>query len=163
MSEVIHLAALVDSCGARAPQSASAIRTDVVNILFTTIDETFVAVRVAAALGDVMAAPLTLIHFRTVQYPLSLDAPAGVSPVETAAFVDRLRSQGIDMRVRVYLCRDADRALPLALRPHSLIVIGGRRRSWWPTPAERLQRRLERAGHFVVFVDSSEHEESFDA
>ena len=103
------------------------IRTDAVNVLFTTVDETFAAVRVAAAIGGVMSAPLTLLDLRAVPYPLSVDAPVGPSPIETGGFVDRVQAEGISLRVRVYVCRDRDRALPMALRPHSLIVIGGRR------------------------------------
>ncbi len=135
-------------------RNAPAVRTDAVYIVFTTIDETLAAVRIADALGIAMGVPLTLIHFRVVPYPLSVDAPAGVSPVETHAFAQRIREEGIDLRVRVYLCRNEARAMPMAFRGHAFIVIGGRR-SWWRTPAERWRRRLEAAGHFVVFVDMS--------
>ena len=135
-----------------------AVRTESVNVLFTKPDETLEAVRVASAIGRAMAVPLTVTHLRAVPYPLTLDAPAGLSPAETEAFVERVRAEGIDVRVRVYLCRNADRMLPMAFKEHSVIVIGGRR-SWWPTWSERMRRRLEAAGHFVLFVDVPEHQE----
>ena len=96
---------------AAAPQKPStpnldpsdpSIRTDAVYVVFTSIDETLAAVRVAHDFASAMDVPLTLIHFRTVPYPLAVDAPSGVSPVETDAFAERLRAEGIDIRVHVY-------------------------------------------------------------
>jgi hypothetical protein len=143
-------------------RSVPAVGTEGISVLFTDVDGTMEAIRVASALGKAMAAPLTLVHVRAVPYPLSLDAPAGMSPVETDEFVRRVRSEGIDVRVRVYLCRNEEQAMLTAFGRHSLIVIGGRR-SWWPTASERLRRRLEAAGHFVVFVEAFEQKEPFHA
>jgi hypothetical protein len=154
MSKIIQLAGPIDQRSARPGETCSPrIQTDSVHIVFTTIEDTLAAVRVAAELGKSMAVPLTLIHFRAVPYPLSVDAPAGLSPVETDAFTERLRAEGIEVRVRVYVCRHERHVIPFAFKPHCLIVIGGRR-GWWPTAAERWRRRLETAGHFVVFVDA---------
>ena len=75
------------------------------------------------------------------------------------AFIERLQAEGIDIRVRVYLCRDRRPAIPLAFKSHSLIVVAGRR-GWWPRQSQRLRRMLEAAGHFVVFVDTSGHKET---
>jgi hypothetical protein len=69
-------------------------------------------------------------------------------------FVDQVRWQGTAVAVRSYVCHDERQAIPFAFRPHSLIVIGARR-SWLPTRIERLRRALERAGHFVLFVDEA--------
>jgi hypothetical protein len=164
MNEVLQLAPPVrENPGAQLLRcDAPAIRTDAVYVIFTTIDETLAAVRVADILGRAMTVPLTLIHFRAVPYPLSVDAPAGLSPVETDAFVGQLETEGFEVRVRAYLCRDERRAIPMAFKRHSLIVIGGQRSSW-PTQSERWRRRLEAAGHFVVFVDTAEHKETTDA
>jgi hypothetical protein len=153
MSDLIQLVPARERTGVPAfERLVPVIRTDGVYVVFTTVEETLGAVRVAARLAQAMAAPLTVIHFRAVPYPLSIGAPAGVSPVETERFVGRLRAEGFDARVRVYLCRSERDAAAGAFKPHSLIVVAGRR-SWWPTPAERWRRRLEAAGHFVVFVE----------
>jgi acetyl esterase/lipase len=58
----------------------------------------------------------------------------------------------VETTVRLYLCRDQMETLAAVLEPHSLIVLGGRRR-WWPTQEERLARKLRRAGHEVVFTE----------
>ena|SRR5712692_7141480 len=135
-----------------------AFRTADLYVLFTSVDETLAAAEVASDLAKALTTRLTLIHFQAVPYPLATDAPSDRSPAEMETFVDALRATGVNVRVRVYLCRDPRRAIPSAFKHHSLIVIGGRR-SWWPTKSERWRRALEAAGHLVVFVDKSEHKE----
>jgi len=137
------------------------IRTDAVHVVFTSTDDTLAAVRVAGDFAKALGVPVSLVHFRTVPYALPVDAPAGLSPVETDAFIGRLRAEGFNIRVRVYLCRDRRRAIALAFEPHSLIVVAGRRR-WWPRQSERWRRMLEAAGHFVVSIDASENKEGED-
>jgi hypothetical protein len=135
------------------------VHTDSVSVLFTTEEATLAAACVAAPLAAAMAVPLTVIHFRTIPFPLFVDAAASLSSIDHDAFKERLQAQGVDARVRVYLCRNRDSVIPMAFRGHSLIVLGGRRR-WWPTAAERWRRRLEAAGHFVLFVDVRERRRS---
>jgi hypothetical protein len=164
MSQIIQLApAIAANRGTQVPEQRNpAIRTDTVNVVFTSIEDTIAAVRVAADFARSLGIPVTLIHVRTVSYTLPVDEPGGMSPVETDAFIERLRAEDVDIRVRVYLCRDQRPAIPLAFKPHSLIVVAGRR-GWWPTESERWRRMLEAAGHFVVFVDASEHKENAHA
>lgn len=123
-----------------------------VYVLFTEIEETLGAVRVGRRLADAIAGRVTVVHFRPVDFAAPIDSPSGRSPAETDAFRARLEAEGCDVDVRVCLCRDARRALPLVFEDHSLVVVGGRHR-WWPTPADRWRRTLEAAGHLVVFVD----------
>jgi hypothetical protein len=164
MRQIIQLAsAAVESPGGPIlDQSDPAIRTDAVYVVYTSIDDTLAAVRLAGGFAKGLDVPVTLIHFRAVPYALPLDAPCGISPVETDEFLERLRAEGLDISVRVDLCRDECHAIPLAFKPHSLIVIAGQRR-WWPTRTERWSRALEAAGHFVVFVDHAEHKERSNA
>jgi hypothetical protein len=148
---------------ARENDSAAAVHIGGISVLFTTADAAIEAVRVASPLSRAMGAPLTLVHFRAVPYPLALDAPVGTSPVETQEFMTRVRSEGGgDMRVRVYLCRREGEALASAFKHRSLIVMAGRH-SWWPTTSERLRRRLEAAGHVVIFVEALDNREPFRA
>ena len=138
------------------------VRTDAVHVVYTALDETMVAVRVADGLAKAMAVPVTLVHFRTVPYALSVDRPVGISPIATDAFLERVRAEGIELRARVYLCRHERSAIPMAFKRRSIVVIGGRHRRW-PTAEERLRHDLEAAGHYVMFVDTHEHEEAFSA
>jgi len=129
-----------------------AVHTETVYVLFTTMDETCAAVRIARPFADAMGAEVTVVHFRTVPFALPVEEPTGTS-VETGAFVERLRTDGMTVRFRVYVGRDERRAIPFAFKPHSVIVMGGQH-SWWPTRSERWRRALETAGHFVIFVDT---------
>jgi hypothetical protein len=158
MNQIIQLAsAAVATRRMPAPEQHNpAIRTDTVHVVFTSIDDTLAAVRVAGDFAKALGVPVTLIHVRTVCYALPVDAPCGMSPVETDAFIERLRAENLDVGVRVYVCRDERHAILLAFKPHSLIVVAGQR-GWWPTESARWRRMLEAAGHFVVFVDKSEH------
>jgi hypothetical protein len=138
-------------------QDAPLVRTDRVYVVYTSAEETLAAVHVAAGIAKSLGVPVSLIHFRTVPYALPLEEPNGVDPVERDAFTDRLREAGVDVRIRVYLCSSERQSLPLALKPHSLIVLAGRRRWWLGRPERRLRRMLEAAGYFVLFVDTSLH------
>jgi hypothetical protein len=166
MNQIIQLrsAAVEESRSGVIDRANPSVRTDAVYVVFTSIDDTLAAVRVASDLAKAMAVPLTVIHFRAVPYALSVDRPDGLSPVETDGFVNRLRAAGLDTRVRIYLCRSAHRAIPMAFKEHSLVVMAGRRRRWWwLSRSERWRRALEMAGHFVVFVDGAQHKERSDA
>ena len=140
------------------PIGQPAMRTDAVSVVYTTVEDTLEAACIGAALARAMGVPLRVVHFRKVPRQVPVDQPDGLSPIETTAFAARLREEGITARIRVYLCRDEAMTIPFAFSPNSIIVVGGRR-SWWPTRAERWRDALEGAGHFVVFVDPSEHTE----
>jgi hypothetical protein len=123
-----------------------------VYVVFTSIDETLRAVRVARGLARAMRSRVVLIHFRAVAFAAPLEQPGGLSPVETDAFRRRLEADGGDVTVRVCLCRDVLGAIRSMLREPSLVVIGGGRHLW-QTGSDRWRRVLEAQGHLVVRVD----------
>lgn len=137
---------------ARAPESG-AVQCAEVYVLFTTSDEALAALRVASDLARSLDGDVRLVDFRVVPVGAPVEAPTGRSPIETDGFLDRVRAEGIDVRVNVYVCRDARSAIPLVFKDHSLIVIGARHHLWL-TRAERWRRLLERRGHFVLFVNA---------
>jgi hypothetical protein len=164
VTEIIQLESFARARNIGRPQDhlSGDVATDAVYVVFTTVPGTLAAVRVAGVVSGAMGVPLRLIHFRTVPSPLPVDAPTGLSPIETAEFAAQLRSQGYDVSLHVYLCRDAREAITTSLRRGSLVAIGGSR-SWWPTEGGRWKRWLEAAGHFVLYVDSAEHGGNLDA
>ncbi len=142
---------------AAAPQDArSAVQRAEVYVLFTSFDETLAALRVARDLAESFDGTVRLVDFRVVPPGAPVEAPTGRSPIETEAFLDRVRAEGIDVRMNVYVCRDARGTIPVVFKDHSLILIGARHHPW-PTRAERWRRILERRGHFVLFVDGGRH------
>src|SRR5579884_494977 len=111
MTEVIQLSTAFEQPSAVTSRAEPVgVRTDAVYVVFTTPDDTVAAARVAASFAGAMSVPVTVVHFRSVPYPLSIDAPVGISPVETDSFVARLESEGVHVRIRVFLCRRAERA-----------------------------------------------------
>lgn len=131
-----------------------------VYVLFTTLEETLGAVRVARRLARATGTGVTVIHFRSIGFGAPLEHPAGLSPVETEGFKARLAAEGCDARVRVCLCRDARQAVRSVIDGSSLVVIGGRR-GWWPTFSKRWRRMLEEDGYVVVFVNGATDERQF--
>jgi hypothetical protein len=131
-----------------------AFQTNAVYVIFTGADDTIAALDAATAFAAPVGAAVTLLHFREVPYPQPLDAPAGISPVETETFVARVRAERLNVTTRVYLCRDARSAIAGVLNRPSLVFVG-QHRSWRRYPLHRLRAALQRVGHSVVVVNAS--------
>jgi hypothetical protein len=138
---------------------ASPVRTSEVNVIFTTTRGTLAAMRAAAALSRASGAAVRLIDPRPVHFPLRSAgyalAAAPEVPIEERERERVIAAAGVPVDVQVYICGHPSNATRAALRERSLVIVGGRR-SWWPTPLERLQRELESQGHVVMFVNESE-------
>jgi hypothetical protein len=133
----------------------ASVCTQEIFVVTTSVAGTVAAGEVAAALARALDAPITLIDFRFRSHGLGVQGQAECFRDEIAQLLERLKDAQLDVRVRVYVCRETQSAVDVAFRPHSLIVIGARP-SRWPTRFERLRRRLERHGHFVVFVSATD-------
>jgi hypothetical protein len=87
-----------------------------------------------------------------VPYALPLAKP----PVPVEFLEGQIRNMAgkinLDVAAQVYLCRDKKRALDILMKPHSLVVIGGKKR-WWPTSAQKLAQHLQKCGHNVIFAE----------
>jgi hypothetical protein len=123
-----------------------------VNVLYTTHSKTLAALRITSRLGaDLGACPKILLLY-AVPYTLPLERPA----VPAGFLEEQIRALAsespAEITARIILCREPRRSLRQILRPHSLIVIGGRKR-WWPSKEQRLARMLRKDGHEVIFVD----------
>ena len=158
MTEIVELPSAAGrrrDCARPWRLGADAIRTDEIYVLFTSLDETLAAVRVAKRLAAALGSGVTLVHLRAVPWGAPVEAPGGRSPLEADTVVDRLAEEDAGVHVQVYLCRDARRAVSSAFKGRSLIVVGGRRH-WWPTRADRWRRTLEAEGHLVLCVDGAD-------
>jgi hypothetical protein len=163
MTEIIPItrARTGDIASGRAGRDPATWAPQQVYVLFTSPEETLVAVRVAKRLANAIGGGVTVVHFRSIGFGAPLEHPAGLSPVETDAFKARLAAEDGGALVRVYLCRDARQAVRSVIDGRSLVVIGGRR-GWWPTPSKRWRRTLEEYGYPVVFVNGATDERQFD-
>ena len=123
-----------------------------ISVVFTSVDATLAALKEAADLAASLGGRITLIVPQVVPYPLPLTSP----PVLVDFNERRLRviaSQSlVETRVSIYLCRDPLETLQSILKPHSLVVIGSRKK-WWPTAETRLAKKLRHLGHQVVVTE----------
>jgi hypothetical protein len=62
----------------------------------------------------------------------------------------------VDPLIEVRLCVGAsmDDAIERAVPRRATVVVGGRARFWWPSPAQRLVDQLRRLGYDSVFVST---------
>src|SRR5258708_36105484 len=126
-----------------------------VNVLFTSTQATIAATKVAGKLAENLGARIRIIVPQVVSFTLPLSEPP-VKPEFTGNRIRAILSQypiEADVDVQVCLCREKLNAPISVLKPHSLILIGGRTR-FWPTEEYRLARGLRKRGHEVVFVTS---------
>jgi hypothetical protein len=123
-----------------------------ISVVFTSVDATLAALKEAGNLASSLGGHITLIVPQVVPYPLPLARP----PVSVDFNERRLRviasNCRVETRVSIYLCRDPLETLKSVLKPHSLVVVGCRKR-WWATAEKRLASKLRRAGHEVVVTE----------
>jgi len=123
-----------------------------ISVVFTSVDATLEALKEAGHLARMLDGRITLIVPQLVPYPLPLASP----PVLVDFNERRLRvlteNCRVDMRVAIYLCRDAWETLQSVLNPGALVVIGTPKR-WWPTREKRLASKLRKLGHEVIVTE----------
>jgi len=87
----------------------------------------------------------------------SLAVPFDTRGDDRAVIVDEYRAMAasVGAHVTVLFCiarRLAD-VVHSMVGPASLVIVGGRRRAWWPSREQRLVERLTAEGYAVVFAD----------
>ena len=119
------------------------------HVVFTDLASTLATLTSASELARGLGARMTIVAVQVVPYPLPLtDPPVAVEFIEQN-LLRAASTQAVETSVELYLCRDRLQAIRQALRPDSLVVIGGRKR-WWPTAEQGLARMLKRDGHRVI-------------
>ena len=83
--------------------------------------------------------------------------PGSAEPsAATIARYQRMAAQsGVEVTVRLCVCRTHREVVQWMVPRQALVVLGGRRRWWWPTREQRLVRHFQRAGHATVFALTS--------
>lgn len=123
-----------------------------ISVIFTTVESTLAALKHAGVLAANLGARITLVVPQVVPYPLPLDGPPVSMDVNERRFRVIAGQSMVETRVTVYLCRDRLETAKAVLRPHSLVVVGGRK-TWLSTPEKRLAAELRHAGHEVIFSE----------
>lgn len=125
-----------------------------VEVVYTTDEGTQYAIRKAWGLARDLGAQVRIVFMCAVPYTLPLAKPAISLPFLQNKLVKLASDFPGEASVHIFLCRETLRALQNALPPGSVVVLGGRRRRWWPTQGQRMERRLQEMGHQVIFADS---------
>jgi len=122
-------------------------------VVFTSVASTLAALKEAGNLASSLSARIKLVVPQVVPYPLPLETP----PVRQEFNENRFRviasESPVETSVQIILCRDRFEALTSALKPGSIVALGGKKR-WWSTKESRLARKLRRAGYEVLFKET---------
>jgi hypothetical protein len=121
-------------------------------VVFTSTVSTIAALKKAGGLAENLGAKVTMIVPQIVPYPLPLTSPPVLLDFQEKRFSEIAAQSPVETRVQIYLCRDDIELLERVLKPHSLVVIGGRRK-WWPTKETRLARKMQ-GQHEVIFTET---------
>lgn len=124
-----------------------------VTVVSSTVEGTLAGLRTAGKLWRSQDAQIKVLMPMVVQFPAPLSDPP-VSPDVLARQLCALdgSDRAESVQVNVLLCRDAIQALREALKPCSVVVVGGCKRGWLAREAP-LVRALRKAGHSIVVAD----------
>ena len=122
-------------------------------VIFTSVNATIAALKKAGTLAERLGARATLVVPQVVPYALPLTSPPVLLDFQEKRFREIAKESPVDIRVRIYLCRDTLETLKLVLKSRSLIVVGARER-FWPTREKSLARKLRRFGHEVILTET---------
>jgi hypothetical protein len=134
-------------------QAASDDHRLAISVVFTSPEAALVALERAALLAARLSARITLIVPQIVPFALPLSSPPVLLDFQEARLREIASKCPVETVVRIYLCRNPWDVLGTVLLPHSLVVIGTRRKWRWFGQDNGLARRLRKAGHEVVVAE----------
>lgn len=131
-----------------------------INVVFTTPQGSRTALQAAENLAEGLESRIFFVVPQVVPRSFSLTSPPIPVPfIEERCTAMAEECEGnAEIRIQVYLCTDLHDCVLHALKPRSLVVIGGRKR-WWPTAEQRLARLLQDCGHHVIFVPAGDRDQ----
>jgi hypothetical protein len=129
-------------------------RALVVQVLATSLGGTSAALGAAHSLGLDLDLDVQVVLWvpLVVPYPLPLEHPTIPPTIVGERFRKLAEDSGMNVVIRVCLCRPHSVALTSMLSRDAVILIGGRTRRWWPTPEQRVAASLAREGYRALFV-----------
>ena len=119
-------------------------------VIFTDLPRTAAALETARAMASGLSARITVLVAQVVPYPLPLGAPP--FPVEFTRRLMESVPADENTTVEILLCRDRYESLHNALPADSVVIVGARRRHWWPSWERRLARILRHEGRRVLVI-----------
>jgi len=119
-------------------------------VIITDLSRTAAALKTARAMASGLSARITVLLAQVVPYPLPLAAP----PVSVEFTRRLLESVAADENTKfeILLCRDRYETLHDALPADSVVIVGARKRHWWPSWERKLARILRHNGRRVLVI-----------
>jgi hypothetical protein len=118
---------------------------------YTEWSVTSAVLRRAVALAAGLNVRIQLVAVHAAPYPATLGCPALVHAHLVEQLVDLASHCQIPVTPQVVLARYWDEGFRFAMKPHSTVLIGTRRR-FWRTHEEKLAQALAREGHHVALL-----------
>lgn len=123
-----------------------------VHVLGTTVEGTRCALRSAKQLTEGSDAEIVLLAPRVTSFFSAFDPGSNERAVVIQEHLELADRVGVDATVLFCVCQRLDDVVHQLLGRSSLVVVGGRRGTCWPSREQRLVRRLTGEGYPVVFV-----------
>src|SRR5277367_3291382 len=98
-----------------APEHAVEANSLVVNVIFTTVQDTLAALRQAAQLANDLHATIQLLVPHVIPYPLELNRPPVTQDFTNRTFRTLAEGNPVPTQVQVILCRTRETALAQVL------------------------------------------------
>jgi hypothetical protein len=119
-------------------------------VIFTDLPRTAAALKTARAMAGGLGARITVLVAQVVPYPL----PLGDPPVSVEFTRRLLESVATDENTKfeILLCRDRYESLHDALPANSVVIVGARKKYWWPAWERKLARILRNHGRRVLVI-----------
>jgi hypothetical protein len=119
-------------------------------VIFTDLPKTAAALATARTMARGLDARITLIAAQVVPYPRPLADPD--VPVEFTRKLMETVATGESTTVEILLCRDRYETIRHALPQDSVVILGTRKRHWWPSWERRLASMLHQDGRRVLVI-----------
>jgi hypothetical protein len=122
-------------------------------VVFTSINWSLKVLEKAREISEAIGGKIIVVAVQAVPYQLPLNEPPIKMEFAIRRFEENVENFPYEIQIYTYLCRDLMEALKRILNPGCRVVVGVKER-WWPTPNERLARKLRRAGYEVISIKS---------
>ena len=122
-----------------------------IGVVFTDFEGTKAALKVAANLIAGLEADIDLVVPYVVPFPLPLAKPAVPPGFALRRLRELAAAANVQTSIHMYLCRDRFETLLQVLEPHSIVVVG-RRKRWLLIKTDHLAGALRKNGHQVILA-----------
>ena len=125
-------------------------------VVFTSLEATRSALQTAVRLSSGLHTQIVLLAAKEVPYTLPLECPPASRDFIEQTLANLASGLDTDVVVRMYLCRDHDETIRLALSANSVVVVGVPKRRFRPCRYRKLFQMLRNDGHRLIQVDAGE-------